>query len=128
VSLNTPANPLTNPTPSTLGGTTTRNATGGVASFADLTVNNAGNAYTLTARGPNSSTATSSSFDIHQTGTVCQTGQSCQTESSNLNANVPGTIDATISSPGTFLGVTNPAAILSETLDFGSWPAATRQA
>jgi hypothetical protein len=127
VALNTPANPLTNPTPSTLGGTTTQNATNGVASFGDLTVNNAGNGYTLTANGPNSTSATSSSFDIHQSGTVCQTAQSCQTDSSDLNSNVPGTIDGTISSPGTFLGVTNPAAILSETLDFGTWPPATRQ-
>jgi hypothetical protein len=128
MALNTPANPLTNPTPATLGGTTTQNATNGVASFADLTVNNAGNGYTLTAHGPNSTSTNSSSFDIHQAGTVCQTGQSCQTDSSNLNSGTPGTIDASISSPGNFLGVTNPAAILSETLDFGTWPAATRRA
>jgi hypothetical protein len=128
MSLNTPNDPLTNPTPSTLGGTTRQNATNGVASFGDLTVDNPGNGYTLTATGPNSTSTTSNSFDIHQAGTVCQTAQSCQTESSNLNSNVPGTIDATITSPGTFLGVTNPAAILSETLDFGTWPAATRKA
>jgi hypothetical protein len=128
VSLNTPINPLTNPAPSTLGGTTTQTASNGVASFGDLTVNNPGNGYTLTAHGPNSTSTNSNSFEIHQAGTVCQTGQSCQTDSSNLNSNMPGTIDASISSPGTFLGVTNPAAILSETLDFGTWPAATRQA
>jgi hypothetical protein len=127
VSLNTPNDPLTNPTPSTLGGTTTQNATSGVASFGDLTVNNPGNGYTLTAHGPNSTSANSSSFEIHQTGTVCQAGQTCQTDQSNLNSNAPGTIDASIISPGTFLGVTNPAAILSETLDFGTWPASTRQ-
>jgi hypothetical protein len=127
VSLNTPNDPLTNPTPSTLGGTKTQNASSGVASFGDLTVNNPGNGYTLSASGPNSTSATSSQFGIHTTGQVCQSGQSCNTESSNLNSNVPGTIDAGITSPGTFLGVTNPAAILSETLDFGTWPAATRQ-
>jgi hypothetical protein len=129
VALNTPNNPLTNPTPSTLGGTTTQTASNGVASFGDLTVDKPGNQYTLTASVPNSSlTTTSSTFDIHQAGTVCGQGQSCKTDSSNLNAAVPGTLDATVTSPGTFLGVTNPPAILSETLDFGTWPAATRKA
>jgi hypothetical protein len=128
VSLNTPQDVLTNPTPSTLGGTTTQNASGGVATFNDLTVNDPGNGYTLTASGPNASTAGSSAFNIHTTGTACGSGADCATEtkSTDYASSTPGAIDVSINSPGTFLGITNPAAILSETIDFGTWPAATR--
>jgi hypothetical protein len=129
VSLVTPTNPLTNPTPATLSGTTTRNASSGVASFNDLSVNAPGNGYTLKASGPNSSTTTSSSFSIHQQGTVCSSGSTCTTDQKSADQGTPGAIDSSIISPGgTYLGVTQPNAILSETLDFGTWPQATRSA
>jgi hypothetical protein len=129
VSLNTPTNPLTNPTPATLGGTTTRNASSGVASFNDLSVNAPGNGYTLKASGPNASTSTSSSFSIHQQGTVCPSNSTCTTDQKSADQGTPGAIDGRIISPGgTYLGVQQPAAILSESLDFGTWPQATRSA
>jgi hypothetical protein len=48
----------------TLGGTTTKPASGGVASFPDLSVDKAGTGYTLTAGAAGLSDATSATFDI----------------------------------------------------------------
>jgi hypothetical protein len=126
MALNTPNDPLTNPTPSTLGGTTTVNATSGVASFGNLTVNSPGNGYTLTATGPNSSTAVSNGFDIHQSGTPCNQNQAnCSTDKANggTSSSAPESIDGSVQ-----LASTGPFTILSESLDFGSWPAATQAA
>jgi hypothetical protein len=53
-----------NPGGGTLGGTVTVNAIGGVANFADLTVDRTGTGYTLEASGTGLSGATSSQFDI----------------------------------------------------------------
>lgn len=47
-----------------LGGTLTRPATNGVASFSDLTVDRAGTAYALTASAPSLLSATSGAFDV----------------------------------------------------------------
>jgi hypothetical protein len=125
-------NGSTNPTPSTLGGTTTVNAVSGVASFGDLTVSAPGNGYALGFTGPSGSSATSNSFDVHQNGTVCQAGATCTTDqqSSDYSAGTAGAIDAAITSPGgtngTYLGVNQGFAILSESIDFGTWSSSTR--
>jgi hypothetical protein len=65
-------------TQGTLGGTTTQNASGGVAMFGDLTVSSPGNAYTLTASAvdlPPSTTSTA--FDVAQAGTPCDANKAC---------------------------------------------------
>ncbi len=54
----------TNPGSGTLGGTTSQVAVGGVATFSDLSINNTGNGYTLTASSSPLTDATSSTFNI----------------------------------------------------------------
>ncbi len=54
----------TNPGGGTLAGTTSVNAVGGVATFSTLSINNAGNGYTLTASASGLTGATSTSFNI----------------------------------------------------------------
>ncbi|HUL49677.1 MAG TPA: hypothetical protein VLT79_06690 [Gemmatimonadales bacterium] len=54
----------TNPGSGTLAGTTTQNAVGGVATFADLSIQQAGTGYTLVAGSAGLSSATSFSFNI----------------------------------------------------------------
>jgi len=54
----------TNPSGGALSGTTTKSATSGVASFTDLSINQAGNGYTLTASSTGLTGATSSAFNI----------------------------------------------------------------
>ncbi len=53
-----------NPGGGTLSGTLTRNASGGVATFSDLSINVAASGYTLTANGGGLQPATSPAFDI----------------------------------------------------------------
>jgi YD repeat-containing protein len=54
----------TNPSGGTLSGTTTRSAASGVASFTDLTINLAGNGYTLMASSSGLTGDTSNGFDV----------------------------------------------------------------
>lgn len=55
----------TNPTSSTLGGTTSKNATNGVATFTDLTMSRSGEGFRITASGPTGTrSATSNAFDV----------------------------------------------------------------
>jgi len=54
----------TNPGSGTLSGSTTLGAIGGVATFSDLRIDAAGLGYTLTARSPNLSSATSNAFNV----------------------------------------------------------------
>lgn len=54
----------TNPTSAVLSGSTTIVLVSGVSTFSDLTVNNVGTGYTLTAASAGLSTVTSSPFDI----------------------------------------------------------------
>ncbi len=53
-----------NPGGATLGGTVTRNAVGGVATFPDLTLDQAGDGYTLTAAAGGLTSATSAQFNV----------------------------------------------------------------
>ena len=54
----------TNPSGGVLSGTTSKNASGGVTSFSDLSINRAGTGYTLTASATGLTSATSSAFNI----------------------------------------------------------------
>jgi len=54
----------TNPGNGTLSGTTTINATNGVATFSNLSIDNAGTGYTLQATSSGLTSATSSAFDV----------------------------------------------------------------
>jgi Invasin, domain 3 len=56
----------TNPAGGTLAGTTSQTAVNGVATFADLSINNTGNGYTLAASATSLAGATSSAFNITQ--------------------------------------------------------------
>jgi len=61
----------TNPAGGILSGTTPKNATSGVAAFSDLSINQPGNGYTLTATSAGLTSATSATFNIiATTGTV----------------------------------------------------------
>ncbi|HXF76345.1 MAG TPA: carboxypeptidase regulatory-like domain-containing protein, partial [Methylomirabilota bacterium] len=57
-----------NPGGGILSGTTTRNASSGVAAFAGLSINEAGNGYTLLATSSGLTSATSSAFNVTSTG------------------------------------------------------------
>ncbi len=94
-------NPTSNPTPATLGGTTTVNAVHGVATFHDLTVDKPNNGYTLVASSTGLTSDTSNSFDENDSATPCPTGSTCtQTVTSNsgsLGVDVgSGATDATL--------------------------------
>ena len=54
----------TNPSGGTLGGTTTVSAAGGVATFANLSIDRAGTGYTLVASSPGLASGTSSAFNV----------------------------------------------------------------
>lgn len=93
-----------NPGSSTLSGTTTVNAVGGVATLAGLSLNNAGNAYTLTVASPTAAVpqiagATSAFFNVAATGTSCPTGgATCNTQATGTGGK--GVVVATPSTSG----------------------------
>ncbi len=61
----------TNPGGGTLSGTTTKNAVSGIANFSDLSINQPGNAYTLSATSSGLTAASSANFSIiGTTGTI----------------------------------------------------------
>jgi hypothetical protein len=102
-----------NPAGATLGGTTTVDAVGGVASFSNLTLNKAGGQYTLVASSPGLASATSSSFDEHGTAVFCLQGQSCSTSVSTSVSQLQVTANPTHNSKPN-------SGILSESADVGS--------
>src|SRR5262249_10310236 len=61
-----------NPGGATLGGTTTVTVSGGVATFADLSVSQAGSGYTLTASAAGLAGATSASFNVGVTSRLIE--------------------------------------------------------
>src|SRR5262249_33465345 len=62
----------TNPAGGTLSGTATVTVSGGVATFGDLSINNAGTGYTLTATSGSLTGATSSAFNVSAAGNVIE--------------------------------------------------------
>ena len=60
----------TNPSSGTLGGTLTAIAVGGVATFSNLNINNAGTGYTLTANATGLAGATSTAFNVTSSNTM----------------------------------------------------------
>ncbi len=77
-----------NPGGATLGGTTTVDASDGVASFTDLTLNRPGNGYELSASSGTLASATSSQFNIAGNVATCNPGQSCAVTDSNANGGI----------------------------------------
>ena len=74
-----------NPASGSLSGNTTIAATSGVATFSNLSINNAGNGYTLSATSSGLSTATSNAFDVFAPG--------------QLQISVPSLPSGTVSTP-----------------------------
>jgi hypothetical protein len=102
----------TNPAGATLGGTTTVDAVGGVASFSNLTLNKPGGQYSLVASSPGLTSATSSPFDESSAAAVCTQGQSCQTSVTTATSVFSITANPSSSGPN--------AATLSESVDVGT--------
>ena len=80
--------PMANPGSGTLSGTTTVNTSGGVASFSNLSINNTGFGYTLTATSPGITSATSDEFTIW--GMLQHCSASCSASAST--ATTSGTV------------------------------------
>lgn len=97
-----------NPGSGTLGGTLTRTATAGVATFNDLSVNNVANGYTLQASSTGLTSATSAAFNVTTPPTAriewTNTSGGSWSQASNWNLNrVPVTTDSVvIAAPGTY--------------------------
>jgi hypothetical protein len=91
-----------NPGGGSLSGTLTVSASGGVASFSDLRIDQAGDGYTLTATSPGISPVTSGSFDILGPGQSCT--QSCTVSSSTGTTTATVTVTSPVP-PGDFLKV-----------------------
>jgi hypothetical protein len=121
LTLNTPDN-VANPTPGTLGGTTTQNASGGVASFANLVVNLPANGYTVTASALDLPPAAGSNpFNAQQAAALCQLNASCGTEATSNNwPSGDQSVDVKVNSSS------GKASELAQSIDFGKWTAATR--
>jgi hypothetical protein len=103
----------TNPAGATLGGTTTVDAVGGVASFSNLTLDKPGGRYTLVASSPGLTSAISSSFDESNAAVFCLQGQSCSTSISTAVSELQVSANPTHNSkPDT--------GTLSESVDVGT--------
>ena len=91
-----------NPGSGSLSGKTTVHAVGGVASFSDLSINKPGIGYTLTARSPGITPATSARLTIWGSLQHCSTTPCSATSSSMTTA---GTVTTSSASRDEFLGV-----------------------
>jgi hypothetical protein len=90
-----------NPSVASLGGSAALAASGGVASFASLTVSQPGLGYTLGASSSGMASATSTPFDAQTQGTVCTTNPCSVTASNNqgssqITATGPGGTSGTL--------------------------------
>ncbi len=81
-----------NPGNATLGGTTTEVSMSGVATFGDLSVNKAGNGYTLVAGASGLSSATSQPFDIHDDVPAAGADADTTLEDTPLSVAAPGVL------------------------------------
>ena len=95
-----------NPGNATLGGTTTAHTVTGVASFAELTLNEPANGYTLIASSPGLTGATSDPFDESSAAAICQQNVGCQTSISTSESVFSVTANPDTSQPnaGTLTG------------------------
>ncbi len=93
--------PTANPGSGTLSGTTTVNASEGVASFSNLSINQPGFGYTLTATSPGMNPATSADFTIWGSLQQCPTTPCSGSQSS---ATTSGTVTTSSASSGQLLG------------------------
>jgi hypothetical protein len=91
-----------NPGSGSLSGTLTVNATGGVASFSNLSIDQPGDGYTLTATSPGISPVTSNQFKIWDSFQRCPT-TSCSASSSTATTSAMVTTTSSIPA-GDFLG------------------------
>jgi hypothetical protein len=88
-----------NPSSGTLSGTKTVNAVNGVATFNNLSINNTGSGYTLTASSAGLAGATSNTFSIGQASTT--TALTSSANPSVFGQSVTFTATVTVNSPGT---------------------------
>jgi hypothetical protein len=93
--------PTANPGSGTLSGTTTVNASGGVASFSDLSINQPGIGYRLTATSYGINPATSAHFTIWGSLQQCST---TPCSASALSATTSGTVTTSSAASTQFLG------------------------
>jgi hypothetical protein len=91
-----------NPGSGSLSGTVTVQARGGVASFPNLSISKPGIGYTLTARSPGITSATSAGFTIWGSLQHCSTAP-CSASSSS--ATTTGTVTTSSAAQAEFLGV-----------------------
>lgn len=91
-----------NPGSGSLSGTVTVHAKGGIASFSNLSIDKPGIGYTLTARSPGITPATSARFTIWGSLRHCSTTP-CSASSSS--ATTAGTVTTSSADPAEFLGV-----------------------
>jgi len=91
-----------NPGSGSLSGTLTVHAKGGIASFSNLSIDKPGIGYTLTARSPGITRATSARFTIWGSLRHCST-KPCSASSSS--ATTAGTVTTSSADPAEFLGV-----------------------
>lgn len=91
-----------NPGSGSLSGTLTVNAIGGIASFSDLSINQPGDGYTLTATSPGITPETSDQFKIWGSLQHCLT-TSCSASSSTATTSASVAVTSAIP-PGDFLG------------------------
>jgi hypothetical protein len=91
-----------NPGPGSLSGTLTVNASGGIAAFSDLSIDQPGVSYTLTAASPGITPTASGTFDI--LGSLQNCSGSCTVTSSTATTGVTVTTTSPIPA-GDFLGV-----------------------
>jgi hypothetical protein len=91
-----------NPGSGTLSGTTTADASGGIASFPNLSIDKPGIGYTLTATSPGIISGTSPDFTIWGSLTRCPTS-SCSASASSKNASE--TVTTSSATSGQVLGI-----------------------
>jgi len=91
-----------NPGSGTLSGTTTADASGGIASFPNLSIDKPGIGYTLTATSPGIISGTSQDFTIWGSLTRCPSS-SCSASASGKNASE--TVTTSSATPGQVLGI-----------------------
>jgi hypothetical protein len=107
-----------NPSGGTLSGTTTVDTSGGVASFGDLSIDTAGDGYTLEASTPSNGSGTSTAFNVVTSGATCPPGQTCQTTTTTNDSilTVAGSGNVTISTD-----VGSPLTCPGYTAQDGHW-------